>query len=93
MIENVTLLAAFGGGLLSFISPCVLPLIPGVDCAGVVDAVGEGVTKYKVGDHVASAGGMPLDVCPEDGAGYTGRQRSSWKTNRVCVALNPSTAG
>ena len=29
MGENVTLLAAFGAGLLSFISPCVLPLIPG----------------------------------------------------------------
>jgi cytochrome c-type biogenesis protein len=27
--EHVTLLAAFGAGLLSFISPCVLPLIPG----------------------------------------------------------------
>jgi cytochrome c-type biogenesis protein len=26
---NVTLLAAFGAGILSFISPCVLPLIPG----------------------------------------------------------------
>jgi len=29
MAENVTLLMAFGAGLLSFISPCVLPLIPG----------------------------------------------------------------
>lgn len=29
MEENVTLLAAFGAGLLSFISPCVLPLVPG----------------------------------------------------------------
>src|SRR5215213_10132187 len=29
MEENVTLLSAFGAGLLSFISPCVLPLIPG----------------------------------------------------------------
>src|SRR5215468_6722372 len=29
MEENVTLLLAFGAGLLSFISPCVLPLIPG----------------------------------------------------------------
>ena len=29
MIENVSLLAALGAGLLSFISPCVLPLIPG----------------------------------------------------------------
>jgi cytochrome c-type biogenesis protein len=29
MDENVTLIAAFGAGLLSFISPCVLPLVPG----------------------------------------------------------------
>jgi cytochrome c-type biogenesis protein len=29
MEENVTLLMAFAAGLLSFISPCVLPLIPG----------------------------------------------------------------
>jgi cytochrome c biogenesis protein CcdA len=28
VIENVTLLAAFGAGLLSFISPCVLPSFP-----------------------------------------------------------------
>src|SRR5687767_11618889 len=29
MEENVSLLAALGAGLLSFISPCVLPLVPG----------------------------------------------------------------
>jgi cytochrome c-type biogenesis protein len=29
MEENVTLFMAFGAGLLSFISPCVLPLVPG----------------------------------------------------------------
>ena len=29
MNENVTLLAAFAAGFLSFVSPCVLPLIPG----------------------------------------------------------------
>ena len=29
MEENVTLFAAFGAGILSFISPCVLPLVPG----------------------------------------------------------------
>lgn len=29
MEENVSLIAAFGAGLLSFISPCVLPLVPG----------------------------------------------------------------
>jgi cytochrome c-type biogenesis protein len=29
MTQNVTLLAAFAAGFLSFVSPCVLPLIPG----------------------------------------------------------------
>jgi amino acid transporter len=32
-----------------------LPLIPGVDCAGIIDAIGPGVTKWKVGDRVWSA--------------------------------------
>jgi NADPH:quinone reductase-like Zn-dependent oxidoreductase len=50
----------------------VLPLIPGVDCAGIVDAVGPGVTKWRKGMRVAAAGVMPLDVCPEDDEGYSG---------------------
>lgn len=28
MTDSVTLLAAFGGGLISFLSPCVLPIVP-----------------------------------------------------------------
>jgi len=41
----------------------VLPLIPGVDCAGVVDALGVGVTRWRPGMRVAAAGVMPLDIC------------------------------
>jgi NADPH:quinone reductase-like Zn-dependent oxidoreductase len=50
----------------------VLPLIPGVDSAGVIDAVGPQVNKWHVGDRVAAAGIMPLDICAEDGHGYDG---------------------
>jgi NADPH:quinone reductase-like Zn-dependent oxidoreductase len=50
----------------------VLPLIPGVDCAGIVDAVGPGVTKWRKGMRVAAAGMMPLDICNEDDADYAG---------------------
>ncbi len=50
----------------------VLPLIPGVDCAGVVDAVGPQVGRWRAGDRVAAAGIMPLQTCAEDGSGYHG---------------------
>jgi NADPH2:quinone reductase len=36
--------------------PQPLPLIPGVEGAGVVEAVGDGVTNVKAGDRVAYAG-------------------------------------
>jgi NADPH2:quinone reductase len=34
-----------------------MPFIPGGECAGVVEAVGDKVTRFKVGDKVLSAGG------------------------------------
>jgi NADPH:quinone reductase len=43
-----------------------------VDCAGVVDAVGAGVTRWRKGMRVAAAGVMPLDICPEDVENYAG---------------------
>src|SRR5258705_8415001 len=49
-----------------------LPLIPGVDCAGVIEALGAGVTRWRAGDRVAVAGMMPLDVCTQDEADYHG---------------------
>ncbi|HEX2915357.1 MAG TPA: quinone oxidoreductase [Chloroflexia bacterium] len=36
--------------------PVELPFVPGVEAAGVVEAVGEGVTAVKPGDRVAYAG-------------------------------------
>jgi NADPH:quinone reductase len=68
-----------------------LPLIPGVDCAGTIDALGPGVTHWKIGERVASAGVMPLDVCAEDGAGYSGPKgmmgikRPGGFAEKVCV--------
>ena len=49
-----------------------LPVIPGVDCAGVVDAVAPDVTRWRVGDKVAAAGVMPLDAWGGNEADYRG---------------------
>jgi NADPH2:quinone reductase len=50
----------------------VLPLILGVDSAGIIDAVGPDVSQWQVGDRVGAAGIMPLETCTEDGRGYSG---------------------
>ncbi len=43
--ENVTVLVAFGGGILSFLSPCVLPLVPGY--LGMIT----GLSSTELEDH------------------------------------------
>ncbi len=70
----------------------LMPCIPGVDCAGIVDAIGPGVTRWKVGDKVAAAGTMPVDVVPEDGLaaykgpkGMMGIKRPGGFAQYVCV--------
>ncbi|MDR2478561.1 MAG: redoxin domain-containing protein [Treponema sp.] len=46
MSENISVLLAFGAGLLSFLSPCVLPLIPSYLCiiGGIAPSYGTPVT-------------------------------------------------
>lgn len=43
----------------------VLPLIPGVDATGTVRALGPGVAGFRIGEHVATAGTMPLNTCAD----------------------------
>ena len=44
---GVSLVAAFGAGLLSFLSPCVLPLVPGY----ISMVSGASVEELKLGDQ------------------------------------------
>lgn len=46
-----------------------LPMVAGHECAGVVEAVGPGVTRVQVGDHVASTWMIPCGDCPTCRAG------------------------
>jgi cytochrome c-type biogenesis protein len=60
MEENVTLLAAFGAGLLSFISPCVLPLVPGY----LSYISGVSLDEMRGTGAVAGAGGVAVMAAP-----------------------------
>lgn len=47
-----------------------LPLVLGTDPSGIVDAVGEGVTRVAIGDHVAVSGSVRCGACPQCLAGH-----------------------
>ena len=47
-----------------------LPMVAGHECAGVVEAVGEGVTRVKAGDHVVGTWMIPCGHCPQCRAGH-----------------------
>ncbi|MBS1183982.1 MAG: thiol:disulfide interchange protein precursor, partial [Proteobacteria bacterium] len=57
MDANVTLLAAFGAGLLSFVSPCVLPLVPPylgyLTGASIEELTGEEMSRLAAKRRVA----------------------------------------
>ena len=51
----------------------VLPLIPGVDCAGVVDAVGSAVTRWRKGMRPPPPASCRSRFAPRMAAATTGR--------------------
>jgi NADPH2:quinone reductase len=60
-----------------------LPFVPGSEFAGVVDAVGAGVTRFAPGDRVASVGGVggfATHACVDAGASSRCRPACRSKT-------------
>ena len=58
--ENVSLMIAFTAGILSFVSPCVLPLIPSY----VTYISGVSLEKLTVGDDRGPGGGHSFTHSP-----------------------------
>lgn len=59
-----------------------LPLVLGTDPSGVVEAVGDGVARINVGDHVAVAGSVRCGECPQC---LAGREEDCSKPGHVGV--------
>ena len=57
----------------------VYPIVPGHELAGVCTAVGPGVTKFKVGDHVGV--GCMVDACLECASCRAGEEQKCSKGN------------
>lgn len=62
-IPQITLLAAFGAGLLSFLSPCVLPLVPSTDELS-------GTFRYRVVSRPITRIQLPGAIAAESMVGH-----------------------
>jgi len=72
------------------------PMVPGHEIAGVVSAVGDGVTRYKVGDRVGV--GCMVDSCGEcvqckDGHENFCENRTVWTYNDTNLDGEPALGG
>ena len=52
-------------GLMKDVLPIDHPFIPGIDISGVVDAVGDGVARFNVGDPIIAWQGVPSGALAE----------------------------
>jgi len=59
--------------------PAIFPMVPGHEIAGIVSAVGDGVTRYAVGDRVGV--GCFVDSCRECENCLDGEEQSCLKGN------------
>jgi uncharacterized zinc-type alcohol dehydrogenase-like protein len=60
------------------------PMVPGHEIAGVVSAVGDGVTRYKVGDRVGV--GCMVDSCGD--CGYCKEGQEQWCVQGAVMTYN-----
>jgi len=76
--------------------PSPLPMIPGVEGAGVVEAVGAGVEDVAVGDRVAWAPVMGAGAVVRNLSIYAAAAlllSSGWLNHATAAATLPSTSG
>jgi Zn-dependent alcohol dehydrogenase len=61
-------------------SPSVRPFVPGHSATGIVEEVGPGVTKARVGDRIILAGTMECGVCYQCQRGTPSQCDRLWET-------------
>ena len=83
----------FSGGL-DGVCPCTFPYTPGFDIGGTIDALGEGVDSFKVGDGVIADIGLVESCCkppPPNGCGGAFAQYACLPAN-LCASRGAASA-